>query len=840
MFWQELALLESDEVLKKFKVNKFQGLSDSEINNRRNKFGRNELRDDNSRVWTILRRQFASPFVYLLAGAGSLSVFMGEAIEGLMIFLFVAINAALGFYQEYKSEKIVKSLKSYVVFEIKAIRGGAETILPVADLVPGDIILLETGDLIPADVVFVETKNLVVDESLLSGESISVDKRAGRLTESPSGIFQAANCGFSGTAVVGGNAKAVVISTGKSSEVGKIAKLAAGTKKESIFEKDLSKFSSFILRMIAATIFLIIAANILIKGVHADFFQLILFSIALAVSVIPEALPVVTIFSFSHGAMRLARKKVVVKRLSAIEDLGSIEILCTDKTGTLTENKLKVVEIYSQKKDETLFFGNLAGYDFNIKRLEPFDVALWAALPDSLKASLKSAQKLEEIPFDPKRKRKSALIRYRNKKVLIVRGAHEYILDSCVNLNSTEKLKISSWIKAQGYAGRRVLTVAVKNLEKSYADLTLAEKNLDFLGIISFEDEIKQSAVSAIKKAGELGVRIKILTGDSPEVAGTVAHGVGLIKHPEDVITGDEFFAIPLEKQRQAVESFSVFARVSPEQKYHIINLLEISREVGYLGEGINDAPSLKAANVSLVVQSASDIARESADIILLQKSLDVIIDGIKEGREIFANTTKYIKSTLSSNFGNFYAVAIASLLIDYLPMLPLQLLLLNLLSDFPMIAISLDNVDDDEVKNPREHRIKDIILFSVAIGMVSTIFDFIYFSILYRISPQFLQSGWFIGSIITELLLIFSIRTKKWFWQAKRPALFLSWITFFAAVMTLIMVYSSFGQRVFSFVPLSGSLLILVFSIAVIYFLVTEIVKINYFRLSGSKTNKI
>lgn len=366
------------------------------------------------------------------------------------------------------------------------------------------------------------------------------------------------------------------------------------------------------------------------------------------------------------------------------------------------------------------------------------------------------------------------------------------------------------------------------------------EKNLTLVGLLSFVDPIKPSAKKAVEQAEKLGVKIKILTGDSQEVAGAVAYQIGLIKKTTDVITGEILDNLPDEEKTLAVEKNSVFARVSPDQKYNIIKLLQENNEVGFLGEGINDAPALKIANVGLVVDSASDIARESTDIILLKKSLEVIIDGIKEGRKVFANTIKYIKATLASNFGNFFAVATASLLIDYLPMLPLQILLLNLLSDFPMIAIATDNVDSQELQKPKSYNLKEIAFLATVLGIVSTVFDFIFFAMFYRIGPAVLQTNWFIGSILTELILLFSIRTKFIFFKAKPPSRILYWLSGLAILVTVILPFTGFGQTVFKFTRPQANQLWLIFGLVICYFIITEIVKHFYYRLEEHKENNI
>ncbi|MDD2806971.1 MAG: HAD-IC family P-type ATPase [Patescibacteria group bacterium] len=818
------------EVSADFGVNFDTGLSEVEAEKRLGLNGRNELSNQKVKWWDILWRQLASPFIYFLFGAGVLSLSLREFIDGLMIFLFLLINTALGFYQEFRSEKTLELLKTFVASYSKVFRGGKEMVIASSLLVPGDLIILETGDKIPADVRFIDCINTTVDESILTGESIAIKKVASELSKPATEMFEAVNFGFSGTALVNGKAKAIVLATGKGTALGQVSKLVAETKHVSNFEKGIAKFSKFILQLIVVTLIFIFLANIFIKGSSANIIELIIFSIALAVSVIPEALPVVTTFSLSRGALRLAKQKVVVKRLSAVEDLGGIEVLCTDKTGTLTENKLTVIDLYGQA--DTVFWSNLATSSPQEKKLEPFDIALWDRLSGKEKNDLKKYQRLADVPFDPLRRRNSVLAKDANQQVLIVRGAPEAIISLCSNFTSAQKSKALKWVSEQGEVGHRVLAVAKRELHlRDYSTVVDNEKDLKFIGIISFTDPIKSTTTAAVKHSRELGVSIKIITGDSREVAGAVAKQIGLIDDCHQVISGEELDQLSVSKQLAAVESFSVFARISPEQKYKIIELLQKKFAVGFLGEGINDAPALKIAGVSMVVQSAADIAREAADIVLINKSLKSIVDGIKEGRKIFANTTKYIRATLSSNFGNFYAVAVASLLINYLPMLALQILLVNLLSDFPMIAIASDNIDSEEIENPKQYNLKEIVLIATLLGVVSSVFDFIFFGIYSRISPHVLQTNWFIGSILTELVFMFSIRTKRPFFRSKRPSSPLLWLSVLAAFVTVGLPYTYLGQHIFSLTPPTPQFLAIDLALVLAYFVVTETVKLMYYR---------
>lgn len=838
----DYAIKNKKEILTEFKTNEKKGLSKTEVEERLKLHGHNLLLSKKVNGLAIFVRQFKSAFIYLLLAAIAITLALGEYVDSIMIFIFLTVNTSLGFFQEYGSEKTVQMLNKYATPRSKVLRNGKEETISAEQLVPGDIIILEAGDKVPADSRILEQNDFVIDETILTGESISVHKDALDQNKKPTAYFEAQNLVFSGTSVLNGKATAIILATGKKTAFGKIAKLATEARRISDFEKGINSFANFILKLVGVTILIVLIANLLIKRDGVNFIELIIFTIALTVSVIPEALPLVTTFSLSNGAKKLAKKHVIVKRLSAVEDLGGIEILCTDKTGTLTKNELVVANILSDKPDETLMAAYYASAFEQKKKLEPFDIAIWNRVKKEVKMNNFAITKLKEEPFNPTNKRNVVLMQANTETQLVTRGAYEVISDCCVNIvNKQDKNKIEKWIQMEGEQGHRTLVVARKKMngnDKSKIDL-LKVNDYEFLGVISFVDTIKPSAHEAVEDAKKLGVKIKIITGDSPEVAGAVACEVGLIDSPDKVLTGAAWFAMDKNKQLEALEQYFVFARVSPEQKYSMIETLRDHHMVGFLGEGINDAPALKIAGVSLVVDSASDIAREAADIALLRHDLKVIIDGIKEGRTVFANTTKYIKSTLISNFGNFFAVATASFMIDFLPMLPIQILLLNLLSDTPMILVSTDTVDHDELVSPKKYEVKDIIIIAMVLGVLSTIFDFIFFGLFYKSGPEILQTNWFIGSVLTELTLIFSIRTKFFCFKANRPSTSLIIASIFTFIATISLPFTSFGQKIFHFSKPSVTNLLLILTVVAIYFICTETLKILFYKKMNGNTYK-
>ena len=825
----------------RFAVSK-KGLTTNQVIARQKKYGYNTLLLGTPRWLTLFLNQFKSSFLYLLILASGISFLFGQFIDGVMILFFILINTILGFFQEFRSEHILQSLKKYIAPSVQVIRNSTEIGIKNSDLVPGDIVILQTGDRVPADIRLIDTYNLTVDESIITGESVPVNKITTPLAHTPLSLHLAHNMCFSGTALISGKALGIVIATGQSTTIGTIAALTATTDNASNFTKDISRLSTFILKLVSLTLSFIFIINLIIKGAGVHIPTLLVFSIALAVSVIPEALPVVITFSLSRGALRLAKHKVIIKRLSAIEDLGSIEILCTDKTGTLTENILTVSNTFCQK-GATLLYDAICTSSQPLQvntSVHSFDRAIYEALNEQSKKEYHQVKRVHENPFDPKKRLSSTIIQHGLTYQYTAKGAYENIFPLCNHLSIDDKKNMNNWIQQEEKQGRRVIAVAKKQLQNLHLERKNDEENnLQMVGLISFDDPVKNTASNAVTKAQELGVEVKILTGDSAEVAGAVAVKIGLITDKNDVMTGTAFDQLSNEKQHETVRRYLVFARVDPDQKYRIIQLLEEKYEVGFVGEGINDAPALKKACVGIAVKGATDIAQQSSDIILLNKSLHVIIDGIKEGREIFANTTKYIRATLSSNFGNFYTIALISIFIDFLPLLPLQILLVNLLTDFPMIAVVTDTVDHKELKKPRTYDIKSIALLGTILGLVSSLFDFIFFALFIGFSHRILQTNWFIGSVITELLFLFSIRSRRSIFKARSPSFTLVFLSCIAGTLTIVIPFTTWGQRIFSFAPPQIVHLLMIAGVSLLYFILTEQIKLLYYRFSDAHTKK-
>lgn len=801
-------------------MNKIYGLSSIEAKKQLLKYGKNTLPKKHFSIFKLIFRQLEGIFNLLLLFATFITFLLGENTDAIFILIFIFLGTTLNVIQEYKSNAAAEKLKSYLLRTITVCRDGKDQEIPIDLIVPGDIVKLESGDIVPADINILEATNLMVDETTFTGESVPVAKYAIKDDK-----INDDNRIFQGVVIVRGNATVEVVNTGLKTKLAGISLAATSIQTDSVLTKGIDRISKFILSTTAVTLVFIILANVLIEGENADLINLIVFAIALSVSVIPEALPLVITFSLSKGSLQFAKNNVLVKRLSSIQDLGSVNLLCTDKTGTITENKLAYVDSYAipNSKFDPLVLARLAAIGLNERIPEPFDLATDKSISDDQREEVNKYKLIKEEAFEPELRSNGAIVERNDGVTLHVRrGSPEYFFEQGI----INKEKVQGWLDKQEKKGHRVIGV-------SYND----GKETKFGGFVSFVDKLKSTTKETIKLARLMNIAITIITGDALIVASAVGKKAGLVTSDDEVMDAKTFFSMPANEQHQMVGKIRVFARTTPEQKLELIQMLKEQYTIGYLGEGINDAPALKAANVSMVVQSASDVAREVADIVLLKNDLRVIVNGIHLGRVTHANTMKYIRTTLISNFGNFYAVAIGSLFITFLPMLPKQLLLLNLLSDFPMMAIAFDRVSKEEVAKPYHYDFKSLYIIFVTLGLVSTIFDFMYFALFYRISPEVLQTNWFIASVITEILLIFSIRSMLPIRKAGLPApiiIFLSLISLLLAIaLPIIPVTADF----FEFTTPTLNHLMIIVGLSFAYLFVTEMIKIPLTKfLSNNK----
>lgn len=824
------------EVFSKFKTS-IQGLSKTEAQRRLLQDGPNEIHAQSETAGMLLMRQFRSPMVLLLVVACIISVLVGEVVDSITIGVIILINAGLGFAQEYRSARALQVLRAYIQDHATVRRGGKEQVINRSGLVPGDIVLLVPGTVVPADLRLVEAHDLVLNESTLTGESVPVKKTSSALPSAVSTPERASNLALMGTTVVSGTAVGVVVATGVRTVFGEIAQLTAGTVRHSSFDESIKKFSTFLLYVVGITLAIVFITR-LFTGEGRSTIELLLFSIALAVSVIPEALPTIVTITLSRGALKLAKEKVVVKRLAAIEDLGQIEVLCTDKTGTLTQNILTVKDIFAARPATALAWARIGFTGGDDAQAQSFVTALATAAragSPTIRGTV-----VAELPFDPVRRRSSTIVELTDgKRWLVVRGAPESVLAQSDKAElatgftpmNEARSELDRIVLGYGQAGDRTLAVAMKPISVQPEYHVRDEVGLTVIGIIAFADPLKPTAVDTLAQAKKLNVAVKIITGDSPIVAETIGRQLGLVQQANDVTTGDQLEHLQGAALEQRVQTATVFARISPAQKYRIIEVLQLHASVGFLGEGMNDAPALKLANVAMVVQGASDVAKDASDVVLLEKDLHVIVRGIAMGRSIFVNILKYLRCTMIGNFGNFFGIVAISMVVPYLPLLPIQILLTNLLTDFPLVVVATDRVDAEEVQKPAAIHLRELAFIGISLGLVSTMFDILTFVAFRGFGEDQLRTLWVIVSVLTELILVLSVRSNRFIFKASRPSRLLIAMLIFsgAAIIALPLIPATASAFHFTVPTVPQIGLIAVFILA--YFGLTEFFKLQYYR---------
>ena len=845
--------LSAPDLLKEYSTSE-KGLTGIDALSRLEKNGRNELPSkEKKKAGGIFLSQFKNPLVLVLIAAAAISFFLaeyehsGEYTDSIVIFSIVLLNAILGFIQEYKAEKALRELRKYVTLQAKVDRDGEISEVDAGELVAGDIIYLDIGDMVPADIRLLSAEELTADESTLTGESMPVEKTEGVIDAKYSSPQDLSNMVFMGTIISGGNGHGVVTATAQDTFFGKTAAYLRQTEEVGDFQKNIGIFSNFLLKVtLAMTIFIFAANAYLGKNVMDSF----LFAIALAVGITPEVLPIIITIALSTGALKMAKKKVIVKRLASVEDLGNIDTLCCDKTGTLTEGELSVLRYvdYSGKKEENIMVYGLLCNSVKVKKGRKvfgnaIDRAIWRSHDSkALEHRLRSYQVLEENEFDYHRRRMSVLAKTNEGSVLIVKGAPESVISVCSDISvngKTEaidhKLALAYKEKVEGYEKEGYIVIAVASRKMNRDDTTHAdEKDLTFQGYLLFLDLPKKSVKESIKTLHRLDVKVKILSGDSQYVTKKVCQEVGLAIVEDRVITGDDLSKLKDKEFEDYSLRYNVFARVTPEQKHMIVsNLRKRGHIVGFMGDGVNDAPALQAADVGISVDSATGVAKESSDIILLKKSLHVLADGIKEGRKTFANINKYVFNTVSANFGNMFTVAASSLFLKFIPLLPSQILLNNLISDAPLLTVSTDKVDEDLLKKPRRWDIHAIYNFMIFFGLISTFFDLVLIGtmiLILKAGPELFRTAWFLESSISEIIVTFAIRTKIPFYKSK-PSSLLLWTSVLTIVGATALTYTEFGAEYFKFVEMPIDVLAVIAGILVSYLATAELAKHYFYK---------
>jgi P-type Mg2+ transporter len=778
-----------------------------------------------------IAKRLAEPLVAILLVAAAISGATRDFGSFAIILTVVVLSIALDIFQEHRAERAAEALKRSVAVHADVRRDGVVTAIPVEHLVPGDVVELRAGDLIPADGIVLESRNAHANEALLTGEPYPVDKYPGpcNATTPP----EAFNALFAGTSIISGEAIMLVAATGKATRFGAIAAALGSQQPPTAFERGIHRLGLLILRL---TVFLTLFVLLMHLAFARPVLDSFLFAVALAVGLTPELLPMVMTVTLARGALRMAQKRVVVKKLAAIHDLGAMDVLCTDKTGTLTEARIALLRhpgLDGADSERTLLLAAVnSRFETGIR--SPLDEAIGRHFAD---VPLEDWSKIDEVPFDFERRRISVLVEHDHTRLLIVKGAPEEILARACSVDTRDgrtapidasaRLALQEIERKEAAQGNRVLAVAWKEMPRNRAQL-LPEDECDLVisGFCVFVDPPKPDAAEAIARLANAGVRVAILSGDSVAVVRHLAAAVGM--SARGFITGEEVAQLGDAALSGRIEAVDLYARLSPDQKTRVVLALrQRGHTVGFLGDGVNDAPAIHAADVGLSVEGATDVAREAADMIMLVRNLNVLADGVQEGRRTFANILKYVRMATSSNFGNMLSMALASIFLPFLPLTPIQILLNNLIYDLSEIGIPFDRIEASEIARPRAWDMREILRFTAVMGALSSVFDIVMFIILifgFAAPPELFRTAWFLESIATQILVIFIIRTHARAWLSRPdPVLVATSLTALAAAP--ILVFSPIANKL-GFVAVPGGLIVTIAVIVFAYLAAAEIAK--------------
>ncbi|HZM10625.1 MAG TPA: magnesium-translocating P-type ATPase [Candidatus Limnocylindrales bacterium] len=780
---------------------------------------------------------FRNPLVVILVIASGVSLALGEHVGGLIILAIVLFSVILNFLMEFQARHAVEDIQKQIALTAAVVRDGREQELPTAELVPGDIVRLNAGDLVPADARLLEVKDLHVRESVLTGESLPVEKTVADLPKAKHSVADASNSVFLGTAVQTGIGTAVIVCTGKDTACGEIANRLAMRPPETEFGRGIRHFGMMLTWVTMLLVLFVLLVNIIF---HRPVLESFLFSVALAVGMTPEMMPMIITVTLAQGAKRMTKKKVLVKQLSAIEDFGSIDILCTDKTGTLTEGEIVLdrhVDFQGKDNDNVLQLIYLNSH---------FEAGIKSPLDDAIlkheAPSIEGYDKVDEIPFDFNRKRLSVVVRHTDEDLLITKGEAESVFAICETVtvdgvaqpfDEKRRAEAEDTLKKLSADGFRVLGVATLKAQKQDAYAVAAEHAMTLVGFAAFLDPPKEGVLAVLQALKQNGISVVVMTGDNQYVTQKIAHDVGL--DTDHILVGNQLDTMDDAAVAHQAENGAIFARVSPEQKNRVILALKArGHVVGYMGDGINDAPSLHTADVGISVMNGVNVAKDAAKIILLEKDLAVINEGVLEGRRSFANIMKYIIMGTSSNFGNMFSMAAASLFLPFLPMLPSQILLNNFLYDVSQVSIPTDNVDPAMVQKPKRWQIGFIRQFMAIIGPISSIYDFLTFGVLLwafhaSTNESLFHTGWFVESLATQTLVVFVIRTAANPLKS-RPSRPLVISVLAIVTVATVLPYTPLGTLL-RFTPLPVSLLVAIAFLAVTYLFVVQAVKSWFYR---------
>lgn len=848
----KLGRLTKEEVMQEMQ-SAVTGITQSEAEQRLEKYGLNKVAAQNPIPWYKLFLQgFNDPFIYVLALLMTVSAVTRDYDASIIMGLMIVFSAGLHFVQEYRSQQASLALKELIETTASVTRDGMTNEIPIDEIVPGDIVNLSTGDMIPADARLIWAKDLFVNQSSLTGESLPIEKIVSEdlqeKDEANTTALDFANLTFMGTDVLSGQGKVLVLKTGEDTFFGDIATQSSKARGETSFDRGVKNISKLLLRFMAVMVPIVFLINGISKG---DWLEAFFFSIAIAVGLTPEMLPMIVTSNLAKGAITMSKKKVIVKELNAIQNLGAMDVLCTDKTGTITEDKVVLVQHLDPLGNESeraleLTYIN-SNYQTGWKNVMDHAVIEYVheKRPD---ANFEQVEKMDEIPFDFTRRRLTVAVRAGDQHLMITKGAAEEMLEICshVEINGevlplTEELQqnmqsLSQKLNAQGM---RVLTVAYKKEVHDSAVYSVKdEKDMIIAGFMGFLDPPKQSSITAIKSLHDHGVNVKVLTGDNEIVAQKICKDVGIEVNRS--ILGTELERMSDEELAQVVNEVNLFAKLNPAQKSRIIKRLqETGQTVGFMGDGINDAPALRTADVGISVDNAADITKEASSIILLEKSLTVLEDGVLEGRNVFGNMMKYIKMTISSNFGNVFSILIASAFLPFLPMLSIQILVQNLIYDIAQLTIPWDRMDEEDLMKPTKWGTSDLLKFTFSIGPISSIFDVLTFLLMWFVfqantvqDAALFHTGWFVIGLITQTVVVHVIRTKKIPFIQSNASIGVTLSTIAVVIAAIAIPGSKFGTYI-DLVALPSSYWKWAFLIILAYVVLTQIVKDIYIKIN-------
>jgi len=829
-FWS----ISTTEMLQQLETAK-EGLSNNEAGQRFARYGANILKPKKrTDVSTLLLAQFKSPLILILFLATGLSFFLHDPVNALIILSIILVSGLLGFWQEHSASNAVQKLIAITQIKAMVIRDGNPKEIPVEEVVPGDIVILNAGDIVPGDCLVQNAKDLFVDEATLTGETYPVEKAMLVLpAETP--LAQRTNALWMGTHINSGSAEAIVIRTGKETEFGKVSERLKLRPPETEFERGIRRFGYFLMEVTLVLVVAIFAINVYLARPVIESF---LFSLALAVGLTPQLLPAIISINLAHGAKRMAEMKVIVKRLASIENFGSMNVICSDKTGTLTEGVVHLqsaLDVEGTTSEKVQLYAYINAF-YETGFTNPIDEAIRAYH----QFDLSSYRKQDEIPYDFLRKRLSILVYHNDTHLMVTKGALQNVLDVCTVAETaggtlddiaTLRKQIQKHFEGFSKKGFRTLGIAYKNMGSGSRISKNDETDMIFLGFLVLFDPPKPNIIATIDSLKNLGVSLKIVTGDNRLVAANVSQQMGLSN--TKILTGSDLRQMSDSAVLKRVADVDIFAEIEPNQKERIIIAFKkAGNVVGYIGDGINDASALHTADVGISVDGAVDVAKDAADIVLLEKNLGVLVDGVREGRTTFANTLKYVFMATSANFGNMFSMAGASLFLPFLPLLPKQILLTNLMTDFPEMTIATDRVDSEMIDHPRRWDLKAIRKFMITFGVVSSVFDFLTFAvllfILHATQDQF-RTGWFLESVISASIIVLVIRSRRPFFRSK-PSKYLLMTTLLVAIMALILPFSPVSG-IFGFRPLPISFLLMVGIITALYLLAAEMTKRFFYK---------